>query len=184
VTGERIEGRVRDWTRLIRDVPDFPEPGILFKDISPLLADPGAFGEIVDLLAAAGRDAEGDAVVDKVAGIEARGFLLASPVAMALGAGLVLVRKAGKLPRTTYSESYALEYGEATLQIHADSITADDRVMIVDDVLATGGTIAAATRLVERSGAKVSGVAVLIELAALHGRERLSSLPLTSLTVA
>ena len=174
---------VPDWTALIRDVPDFPEPGVMFKDISLLLADPHAFATIIGLLADAGRDESGRPVVNKVAGIEARGFILAAPVAMALGAGLVAVRKAGKLPRATYSESYALEYGQATLEIHTDALGVGDRVLIVDDVLATGGTVEATTRLVASSGALVTGVAVLIELGALNGRERLASLPLRALTV-
>lgn len=170
------------WTSLIRDVPDFPEPGVVFKDISLLLADPLALQEVVDALAGCGRDASGAVVVDKVAGIEARGFMLAAPVALVLGAGLVPVRKAGKLPRATYSESYALEYGEATLQIHTDALEAGDRVLIVDDVLATGGTVGATANLVARAGATVTAVAVLMELAFLQGRTRLAHLPLRALT--
>jgi len=167
--------------RLVVDVPDFPEPGVVFKDITPVLSDPAAFAAVIDALAAAGRDESGRSVVDHVVGMEARGFILAAPVALALGAGLVPVRKVGKLPRTTYAESYALEYGEATLEMHKDALTAGDRVLLVDDVLATGGTVAATRRLVESSGAVAHGVAVLMDLSFLPGRESIGDLPLTSL---
>src|SRR6266487_887018 len=135
---------------LVREIPDFPEPGVAFKDITPVLA------------------------VDKVVGIEARGFILAAPVAYHFGAGVVPVRKKGKLPWTTVEESYALEYGEATLQLHGDATQPGERVLIVDDVLATGGTAKAAASLVERIGGKVCGIACLIELEFLHGREKLT----------
>jgi adenine phosphoribosyltransferase len=167
--------------RLVVDVPDFPEPGVVFKDITPLLADPAAFGVIVEALADAGRDDDGRPVVDHVVGMEARGFILAAPVALALGAGFVPVRKAGKLPRATYAESYALEYGEATLETHRDGLRSGDRVLLVDDVLATGGTVAATHRLVEHCGATVHGVAVLMDLSFLPGREAIGDLSLTSL---
>ena len=167
--------------RLVVDVPDFPEPGVVFKDITPVLADPEAFGVVVEALADAGRDASGRSVVDHVVGMEARGFILAAPVALALGAGLVPVRKAGKLPRPTYAESYALEYGRATLELHRDGLPAGDRVLLVDDVLATGGTIAATRRLVQHSGAIAHGVAVLMDLSFLPGRETIGDLPLTTL---
>jgi adenine phosphoribosyltransferase len=166
---------------LIRDVPDFPEPGIVFKDISPLLADHHGFTAVIAGLAAAGRDAAGGPVVDKVAGIEARGFILAAPVALALGAGFVPVRKAGKLPGPTYQQSYALEYAEATLEVHQDAFSSGDRVLLVDDVLATGGTLEAAAMLVERSGAKVHAMVVLIELGFLSGRDRMVRHPMSSL---
>jgi adenine phosphoribosyltransferase len=169
------------WASLIRDVPDYPVPGVLFKDISLLLADPTAFRHVVAGLSDAGRDADGVSLVDKVVGVEARGFMLAAPVALALDAGLVPVRKAGKLPRETYTESYALEYGEATLQIHQDALAPGDRVLVVDDVLATGGTVAATSRLVARAGASVARVVVLIELAYLHGRDRLTGLAIRPL---
>ncbi|HEX7740338.1 MAG TPA: adenine phosphoribosyltransferase [Marmoricola sp.] len=165
----------------IRDVPDFPEPGVLFKDITPLLDDPVGFGAVVDGLAAAGRDATGTVVVDKVVGIEARGFILAAPVALALGVGFIPVRKPGKLPATTYEVAYSLEYGTNVLQIHADAIAPGDRVLIVDDVLATGGTAVAAGRLVEMCGGTTAGLAVLMELGFLHGREAVGSMPLTVL---
>ena len=167
--------------RLVVDVPDFPEPGVVFKDITPVLADPHEFGTVVEALADAGRDDAGRPVVDHVVGMEARGFILAAPVALSLGAGFVPVRKSGKLPRETLSESYALEYGEATLEVHRDALRPGSRVLLVDDVLATGGTVAATRRLVERSGAVAVGVAVLMDLSFLPGREAIGDLPLTSL---
>lgn len=181
MTGEPAGNLDALLTRLVRDIPDFPTPGVVFKDISPLLADHAGFSAVVDALAAPGRGPDGTRVVDKVAGIEARGFILAAPVALALGAGFVPIRKAGKLPAATYQESYALEYGEATIEVHQDAISSGDRVLIVDDVLATGGTVAAATALVERCGGSVCGVSVLIELDFLAGSGRLGDLPLLSL---
>ena len=167
--------------RLVVDVPDFPEPGIVFKDISPLLADHDGFTAVVEALAASGRDETGATVVDKVVGMEARGFILAAPVALALGCGFVPVRKAGKLPRETHAVSYALEYGEATLELHRDAIAPGERVLLVDDVLATGGTVHATAELVERCGGTTVGVAVLMELGFLAGRAAVGDLPLTSL---
>lgn len=167
--------------RFIVDVPDFPEPGIVFKDITPLLADHGAFTSIIEALALAGRDASGAVVVDKVVGMEARGFILAAPVALALGTGFVPVRKAGKLPRASYAVSYALEYGEATLELHRDAIAPGDRILLVDDVLATGGTVKATRELVERCGGTAVGVAVLMELGFLPGRATIGDLPVTTL---
>lgn len=166
---------------LVLDVPDFPEPGIVFKDITPLLADHEAFTAVIDALAAGGRDEAGNTVVDKVVGMEARGFILAAPVALALGAGFVPVRKAGKLPRETHAVSYALEYGEATLEIHQDAIAPGERVLLVDDVLATGGTVAATDRLVRQCGGEPHAVAVLLELTFLPGRAAIGDLPLTAL---
>jgi adenine phosphoribosyltransferase len=166
---------------LVVDVPDFPEPGVVFKDITPVLDDPSAFAVVVEALAAAGRDESGAVVVDRVAGIEARGFILAAPVALALGVGFVPVRKEGKLPRPAYAETYALEYGEATVEVHRDAFAEGDRVLLVDDVLATGGTVAATRRLVAHSGAVAHGVAVLMDLSFLPGRETIGDLPLTSL---
>jgi adenine phosphoribosyltransferase len=154
---------------LVRDVPDFPEPGIVFKDITPVLADENAFSTIIDLIVVH----FGRGNVDKVLGIEARGFLLAAPVAYHFGAGVVPVRKKGKLPWKTVEASYSLEYGDATLEIHEDAVQPAERVLVVDDVLATGGTAAAAASLVERIGGKVCGIACLIELEFLHGREKL-----------
>ena len=154
---------------LIRDVPDFPQEGIVFKDITPLLADESAFSSVIDMMVVH----FGRGNVDKVVGIEARGFILASPVAYHFGAGFVPVRKEGKLPWETHSEEYALEYGTATIEVHQDAITPGERVVIVDDVLATGGTAAAAAALVERLGGKVVGIACLIELSFLNGREKI-----------
>ena len=155
----------------IVDVPDFPSPGIVFKDISPLLADHVAFAGAVDAVVA--RYGRGN--VDKVVGIEARGFLLAAPVAYHFGAGFVPVRKAGKLPGATHETAYSLEYGDAVLQVHQDAFEPGERVLIVDDVLATGGTAAAAVRLVEAAGACVVGLSVLLELGFLHGRAALAA---------
>jgi adenine phosphoribosyltransferase len=155
---------------LIRDVHDFPEPGVVFKDITPVLADPIAFSTITDLMVV--RFGRGN--VDKVVGIEARGFIIASPVAYHFGAGFVPIRKQGKLPSETVGEDYELEYGTATLELHIDGITPGERVLIVDDVLATGGTAQAAASLVQRVGGKVCGIATVIELEFLHGRERLA----------
>lgn len=168
--------------RLVVDVPDFPEPGIVFKDITPLLADPAAFAVVVEALAESGRDETGAVIVDKVVGMEARGFILAAPVALALEVGFVPVRKAGKLPRATHAVSYALEYGEATLQLHRDGIAPGDRVLLVDDVLATGGTVKATQQLVEECGGVAVGVAVLMELSFLPGRATIGDLPLTALS--
>jgi adenine phosphoribosyltransferase len=172
---------VADAIALIADVPDFPEPGILFKDITPLLADHTAFTAVIAALAAPGRDEAGRPVIDKVLGMESRGFILGAPVALALDVGFVPVRKAGKLPRATYAVSYGLEYGEATLEIHQDAIAPGDRVLLIDDVLATGGTVKATMDLVEKCGGVVHGVAVLMELGFLPGREAIGDVPLTTL---
>ncbi len=165
------------WQSLVLDVPDFPKPGILFKDISPVLADGPAFASAVHEIAGACRSLQATVVV----GIEARGFILAAPVAVALGVGFVPVRKPGKLPRKTHSTTYALEYGEAILHAHEDSFTPGARVLVVDDVLATGGTAAATARLVARCGAEVVGICVLLEIAALGGRELLAGHDVTAL---
>jgi adenine phosphoribosyltransferase len=161
----------------VRDVPDYPKPGIVFKDITPLLGDGPALRAVVEGLA----DIVGP--VDKVVGIEARGFILAAPVACRLGAGFVPVRKQGKLPSATYAEEYDLEYGSAVLEVHRDAFTPGDRVLIVDDVLATGGTAAATASLVHQGGAKVAGLAFLMELSFLHGRDRLPDLEPRSLLI-
>jgi adenine phosphoribosyltransferase len=162
---------------LVRDVPDFPKPGIVFKDITPLLADEVAFSSVIDETVVH----FGRGNVDKVVGIEARGFILASPVAYHFGAGFVPVRKAGKLPWKVETEEYELEYGSAALELHSDAIAAGERVLIVDDVLATGGTARAAARLVERLGGKVIGIATLIELSFLDGRKRIEGYEFFSL---
>ncbi|MEV6518184.1 adenine phosphoribosyltransferase [Micromonospora chalcea] len=159
------------------DVPDFPKPGVMFKDLMPLFADGAAFREVIDgIIAYHGRDS-----FDTVAGIEARGFVLAAAVAYATGVGVVPVRKAGKLPRATHSASYALEYGEATLEVHQDAFTAGHRVLVLDDVLATGGTAEATLDLVERAGGTVAGFTVLLELGFLEGRKRLAPRPVHAL---
>jgi len=162
-------------TARVRDVPDYPQPGIMFKDITPLLADGAAFAATIDALAA------GYEGVTKVAGIEARGFILAAPVACVLGAGFVPVRKQGKLPGQTYAESYELEYGVATLEVHTDAFHQNDRVLIVDDVLATGGTARATAELISRAGASLVGIVVLLELDFLHGRGKLAGLQIRPL---
>ena len=163
--------------RLLRDVPDYPQPGVTFKDITPLLADPDGFAAVVDALVA-DRD---PGTVDAVVGIEARGFILAAPVAYRLRAGFVPVRKLGKLPSATLAQSYSLEYGTATLEIHADALRPGARVLIVDDVLATGGTAAATVSLVHRAGGQVVGLSVLIELSFLAGRSQIPDLPVHAL---
>ncbi|HYG73320.1 MAG TPA: adenine phosphoribosyltransferase [Actinomycetota bacterium] len=162
---------------LVRDVPDFPQEGIVFKDITPLLADELAFSTVIDLIVVH----FGRGNVDKVVGIEARGFILASPVAYHFGAGFVPVRKKDKLPWETESAEYSLEYGTATLEIHKDAVTPGERVLVVDDVLATGGTARATAELVERIGGKVIGLAFLIELGFLKGRERIAGYDLFTL---
>jgi adenine phosphoribosyltransferase len=162
-------------TGKIRDVPDYPQPGILFKDITPLLADAAALRMVVTALAAR------FGPIDMVAGIEARGFILAAPVACHLGAGFVPVRKQGKLPAATYAESYQLEYGTATIEVHRDAFIPGQRVLIVDDVLATGGTARAAVDLVRRAGAEVAGLSVLLELVALNGRAKVAGLQVRAL---
>jgi adenine phosphoribosyltransferase len=158
-----------DLKQYIRDIPDFPKPGILFKDITPLLADPVAFRHSIDRLAV---HYDGQPL-DAVAAAEARGFLFAAPLALRLGKPLVPLRKPGKLPYRTYSLKYELEYGSAELQMHADGFDSGARVLLVDDVLATGGTMQAGARLVEQAGGAVAGCAFLVELSFLGGRERL-----------
>jgi adenine phosphoribosyltransferase len=173
----------------IRDIPDYPQPGIVFKDITPLLADGDAFAAVVSAMAEGSGDGEGGqgqgvgglGRIDKVVGIEARGFILAAPVACCLRAGFVPVRKQGKLPAETLAESYQLEYGTATVEVHVDAFQPGDRVLIVDDVLATGGTAAASVSLVRRSGAEVVAVSVLLELGFLGGRARLPDVEVRSL---
>ncbi len=167
-----------DWLKQhIRDVADFPSPGIMFRDLTPLLDDVKAFRFTVDALA----DYFADRRVDAVVGVEARGFILAAPVAYRLGAGFVPVRKPGKLPWKTESAEYALEYGVDRLELHADAVTAADQVIVIDDVIATGGTAQAAVRLVERLGATVAGLGFAIELTYLAGREKLEGHDVMSL---
>jgi adenine phosphoribosyltransferase len=159
----------QDLRSAIRDVPDFPKPGIIFKDITPLLMNPQAFGRTIDVFA----DRYKDRGITKVAGIEARGFIFAAPLALRLNAGLVIVRKPGKLPWKTHRTSYALEYGQDSVEMHIDAIDSKDRVLLVDDVLATGGTMAAVAQMIEHSEGKLEELAVLIELSFLNGRSKL-----------
>jgi adenine phosphoribosyltransferase len=160
---------------LVRDIPDYPQRGVVFKDITPLLADGQAFRAVVAALAAV------YGPVDKVAGIEARGFILAAPVACRRGAGFVPIRKKGKLPGVTFAQDYDLEYGTATIEVLTDAFSPDDRVLVIDDVLATGGTARATADLVHRTGARVVGLAVLLELSFLNGRVKLPDLPVSAL---
>jgi adenine phosphoribosyltransferase len=192
VTGTRESADDRPLDELIADlaidVPDFPMPGVLFRDLTPVFADPTAFRRMVHGLAApalsdpraaalgpdGGADPGFDPGFDVVVGVEARGFLLAAAVALDAGVGVVPVRKAGKLPRERLAVDYDLEYGSATLEMHADSLKPGQRVLLVDDVLATGGTLAASVSLVEQQGAVVCAISVVIELAALGGRQRVA----------
>ena len=162
-------------TTLVRDVPDYPQAGVVFKDITPLLADGKAFAAVIEALA------ETYGPVDKVAGIEARGFIFAAPVACRLGTGFVPIRKKGKLPGVTFAQEYDLEYGTATIEVLTDACAPGERVLVIDDVLATGGTARATADLVRRAGAQVTGLAVLLELSFLNGRARLADLPVSAL---
>lgn len=161
----------------VRDIPDFPKPGVVFKDITPLLGNPAAFSSAVDAIVVG----FGRGSIDKVVGIEARGFIIAAPVAYHFNAGFVPLRKKGKLPYETIDVQYDLEYGTETLEIHSDAFDPEDRVLIVDDVLATGGTAAAACDLVERAGATVAGLAFIIELEFLEGAKRIANYDYSSL---
>ena len=164
-------------TDLIRDIPDFPEPGIMFKDITPLLADHAGLEIAVGALVEHYRDTD----VTLVAGIESRGFIFATPIALTLGAGFIPIRKPGKLPYDVVREEYQLEYGTDSLEIHRDAVKAGDRVVIIDDVLATGGTAITAARLIEHLGATVVGIGFMVELGYLGGRQRLDGYELISL---
>jgi len=168
-----------DLKRFVRDVPDFPKPGILFKDITPLLRDAFALRASVEQLAARLKGQQIDAIV----GIESRGFLFAATLALQLGLGLIPLRKPNKLPHAKVRESYALEYGTDALEMHEDAIRKEDRIALVDDLLATGGTMGAACKLVERCGASVVACLFVIELAALKGRERLGGRKVESLLI-
>lgn len=160
----------------LREIPDFPEPGVLFRDFTPLLADGQALRAVVDDIAERYRGK-----VDAVVGIEARGFILATAVAYALGTGFVPVRKEGKLPHDVHAVSYSLEYGQATIEMHADALDGTPRVLVMDDVLATGGTAAAACELVKRAGGQVVAVEVVIEIAGLNGRDALPGRPVSAM---
>ena len=166
-----------DLKEFIRDVPDFPKPGIVFKDITPILLNPKALSHAIDGLA----DAFRESGVTKVAGIESRGFIFGVPVSERLGVGFVPIRKEGKLPAKVISHTYALEYGEGVVEIHDDAVGPGDRVVIVDDLLATGGTAEAAVYLVRRLGAEVVGLAFVVELGFLGGRAKLDGVPIDSL---
>lgn len=167
------------FSDLIRDIPDFPEPGVVFKDITPILAHAETFSALVSAMA----DPFRDNGVTQVAGIEARGFTLAAPIAFELGAGFIPIRKPGKLPYDTAAEEYTLEYGTDRLEVHVDAATPDDKVLLVDDVIATGGTATAALRLMESIGAQVAGFSVFIELAFLNGKVSLPEIPYHALLV-
>ena len=164
-------------TDYIRGIPDFPKQGILFRDITPLLSAPAAFGQVVDELAAHFRDQK----IDAIAAAEARGFIFAAPLALKLDAALVPIRKPGKLPHKTISFSYELEYGTDTLEMHADAISPGDNVLVVDDLLATGGTIEACCKMVEKAGGNVAGCAMVIELTGLGGAQRIAQYKTVSL---
>jgi adenine phosphoribosyltransferase len=166
-----------DLSSYVRDIPDFPSAGILFKDITPLLADHGAFSTAIDRLS----DAYDGRQVDRVLGVEARGFIIGAPVAYRFGAGFTPVRKAGKLPWEVEREEYALEYGTDLLEIHRDAVAPGEQVLVIDDVLATGGTAAATARLVEKLGAEVVGFGFVLELAFLDGRAQLPGRDIVSL---
>lgn len=159
-----------DLAKFIRDIPDFPKPGILFKDITPLLAEPAAFRSAVERL----RDHYRPQKIDAIAAAEARGFLFAAPLALELGKPLVPLRKPGKLPYRTHALKYELEYGDAELHMHIDGVADGANVLLVDDLLATGGTMGAGCKLIEKAGGKVAGCAFLVELTFLKGRERLN----------
>lgn len=171
-----LEELRRNAAALVHDVPDYPEPGVVFKDITPLLADGPTFRAVVRHIAAGARGP-----VDLVVGMEARGFILGAPVAVELGAGFIPARKAGKLPRETVAGAYDLEYGSAVLEVHADTVWPGARILVVDDVLATGGTAAATVELLEQAGGQVVGVSFLMELTFLGGRERLAGRPFEAL---
>jgi adenine phosphoribosyltransferase len=165
-----------DLRRHIRGIPDFPKPGIMFRDITPLLKDAAAFQEAVRVMAEPYKKGG----VDVVIGAESRGFIFAAGMALALGAGFVPIRKKGKLPAKTTSVTYSLEYGTDTLQMHTDAVTPGTRVLMVDDLLATGGTMAACCEMVEKAGGRILGVEFLIELAFLKGRDKLAKYPVRS----
>lgn len=161
----------------VRDVVDFPKPGIVFKDITPILADPKLFKQAVHMMA----ETLGDLKVDKIVGIEARGFIFGAALAHHLGVGFIPLRKKGKLPWKTHEEAYQLEYGEAVIELHQDAVIEGEKVLLVDDLLATGGTLAASIKLLERLQAKLVGIAVLVELNFLDGRSKLNSHPVHSI---
>lgn len=164
---------LKDLKNYIRDIPDFPKQGIMFKDITPLLKNPQAFKTAIDDLAKKYKSTK----IDKIVAVESRGFIFATVLAYKLGVGFIPVRKRGKLPYKTRNVTYALEYGNDTLEMHEDALTKGEKVLIVDDLLATGGTVEAVTQLVKGYGAKVVGIALVVELQFLHGRDRLKNFP-------
>jgi adenine phosphoribosyltransferase len=176
---QKSQPTLADLQKAIRNIPDFPKPGIQFKDITPVLADPGLFARCIDMLC---DRCEPDGV-DAVVGIDARGFIFAAAVAYKLKAGFVPVRKKGKLPYTTFEQEYELEYGTNTIAIHTDSLKPGSRVLLVDDLLATGGTAAASAQLVQKVGARILAISFVIELSFLKGREKLKNYPVHSLVV-
>jgi adenine phosphoribosyltransferase len=163
--------------KIIRDIPDFPKPGIIFKDITPLIGDPQAFKTVINLLAKKYKNIK----IDKIMCVESRGFIFASALAYKLGIGIVPVRKPGKLPYKTVKETYALEYGTDTLEMHIDAFKKGARVLIIDDLLATGGTVKACTSLVKKLGGKIAGIGFAIELEFLHGRDKLKGFDVFSI---
>lgn len=170
---------MKEVEELIRDVPDFPVPGIVFKDITPVLNDPNAFGMIIDEMYEKNKDSG----VEGIVGIESRGFIIGAPLALRLGVPFIMIRKVGKLPFTKEKVNYQLEYGEATIEIHTDAIEAGQKVIIVDDLLATGGTTAAAIELVEKLGGEIVRCSFVIELGFLNGRKKLPGIVTESLIV-
>lgn len=166
-----------DLAAHIRDIPDFPQPGIIFKDITPMLASPEAFEYVIAQLA----EIAGEVKPDKILGIESRGFIFGAPLANRLGVGFIPARKPGKLPYKTASESYTLEYGTNTIEVHEDAIAKGEKILVVDDLIATGGTLAAACRLVEKLGGEVPAIAAVIELSFLDGRKTIGDRPIHSL---
>jgi adenine phosphoribosyltransferase len=169
--------KLSDLKNKIRSIPDFPKKGVVFRDITPVLQDKKAFRFLINELVKPYKNKK----IDKVVGIDARGFLLASPIAFKLGAGLCIVRKRGKLPYETVAQKYSLEYGEETIEMHKDSILPGERILIVDDVIATGGTLKACANLVEKLGGKIVGIVVFVELKDLKGREKVKKYRLYSL---
>ncbi|MBI4669290.1 MAG: adenine phosphoribosyltransferase [Elusimicrobia bacterium] len=174
---QKIETDINKITGAIRNIPDFPKPGILFRDITPLLGNAGLFKKTIDLLCRPYQDRG----IDYAVGVEARGFLLAGAAACRIGCGVVPVRKKGKLPFKTFGATYDLEYGQDTLEIHQDAFSKGGKIIIIDDVLATGGTAKAVAELVEKAGGKVVGISFLIELAALNGRTKIRQYPIHAL---
>ncbi len=170
------EAKIKKLKKAIRNIPDFPIKGVLFRDITPILADPKLFKAAIDVFCARHKDKQ----VDAVAAVEARGFIFGGAVARALNTGFIPIRKKGKLPFTTLEESYQLEYGSATLSMHTDALKPGDTVLLVDDLLATGGTAAASANLIEKLGARIEEIVFLIELTSLKGREKLSKYPVYS----